>query len=138
MKTLISLVALFLFLGAGAVFAADLPDKDAKYLEGAGIPLYKGAVYTNGGLGDAYVGARFACNAPVTKVQAFYREKFPNWALISDQYGTWILYEGEQSEQMGAYMGKKSISVREEKQLPGWFNLSSDMTTEILIVVPPN
>ncbi len=127
---------LLLVFSAGIALAADLPAKDVKILNEASIPLYKGAEFTNGGLGDEVMGARFASSAPVEDVRKFYREKFPGWAL-NDQYGSWILYNGEPGGGPAAYMGKQQISVRVEKNLPDWFGLGKNMTTEIMIVVPP-
>ncbi len=127
---------LMLMFSAGIVLAGDLPAKDVKILNEAGIPLYKGAEFTNGGLGDEVMGARFASSAPVEDVRKFYREKFPGWAL-NDQYGSWVLYNGEPGAGPAAYMGKQQISVRVEKNLPDWFGLGKNMTTEIMIVVPP-
>ncbi len=135
--TIITLaICLLLIFSAGTVLAADLPAKDVKILKAAGIPLYEGAEFTNGGLGDEVMGARFASSAPVEDVRAFYKGKFPAWALNAE-YGSWILYNGEPSKSPAAYMGKQQIMVVKNKNLPGWFGLSKNMTTEIMIVVPP-
>jgi len=127
---------LLLVLSAGIALAGDLPAKDVKILKEAGIPLYEGAQFTNGGLGDEVIGARFASSAPVEDVRSFYREKFPGWSL-NNQYGSWILYNGKAGSGPAAYMGKQQISVVENKNLPSWFGLDSGMSTEIMIVVPP-
>ena len=124
----------FLFLGIAV--AAELTDRDAKILKEAGIPLYSNAEFLNGGLGDEFMGARFACSASVKDVRDFYRKKFPTWALNSE-YGSWILYDGKPSKSPAAYMGKKQISVTENKNLPAWFGVSKDKITELMIVVPP-
>ena len=129
-------ISLVLILAIGIALAADLPAKDAKIMEEAGIPLYKGAEFINGGLGDELVGARFASSAPVEDVRAFYRDKFPNWALNAE-YGAWILYDGEPGGGPAAYMGKQQISVVTNKNLPEWFGIAKNKTTEIIIVVPP-
>ena len=129
-------IGLILILSAVIAVAADLPAKDAKIMEEAGIPLYKGAEFINGGLGDELIGARFASSAPVEDVRAFYQDKFPNWALNAE-YGAWILYDGEPGGGPAAYMGKQQISVVTNKNLPEWFGLAKNMTTEIIIVVPP-
>lgn len=129
-------IGLILILSAVIAVAADLPAKDAKIMEEAGIPLYKGAEFINGGLGDELVGARFASSAPVEDVRAFYQDKFPNWALNAE-YGAWILYDGEPGGGPAAYMGKQQISVATNKNLPEWFGLAGNKTTEIIIVVPP-
>ena len=129
-------IGLMLVLSTVTALAADLPAKDVKLLEEAGIPLYKGAEFINGGLGDELVGARFASSAPVEDVRAFYRDKFPNWALNAE-YGAWILYDGEPGGGPAAYMGKQQISVVTNKNLPEWFGIAKNKTTEIIIVVPP-
>ncbi|MDF1525172.1 MAG: hypothetical protein RRA15_08515 [bacterium] len=130
------IIGLVLILSTFIAFAADLPAKDAKILKEAGIPLYKGVEFINGGLGDEVVGARFASSAPVEDVRAFYQDKFPDWALNAE-YGAWILYVGEPGGGPAAYMGKQQISVATNKNLPEWFGLAGNMTTEIIIVVPP-
>lgn len=127
---------LLLVFSAGVAVAADLAARDAKILKEAGIPLYKGAEFLNGGLGDELVGARFASSAPVKDVRAFYRGKFPSWALNAE-YGSWILYNGKPGTGPAAYMGKQQISVGKNKNLPEWFGVARNKTTEIMIVVPP-
>ena len=129
-------IGLMLVLSTVIALAADLPAKDVKILEEAGIPLFKGAEFINGGLGDELVGARFASSAPVEDVRAFYRDKFTNWALNAE-YGAWILYDGEPGGGPAAYMGKQQISVVTNKNLPEWFGIAKNKTTEIIIVVPP-
>lgn len=121
------------FLG-GVTVAAELSDAHAMLLKESGIPLYKGAQFIDGGLGDDVVGARFATSAAVDDVRTFYREAFPGWALQSE-YG-WTLYDGKPSKSPAAFIGKKSVTVQENKNLPEWFGLPRDMTTEIMIVVP--
>ncbi len=128
------LSGLVLILAAGIVLAAGLAPKDAKILEDAGIPVFQGAQFVNGSLGGD-MGARFAISAPVEDVRAFYKAKFPSWAL-NDEYGSWILYNGEPGGGPAAYMGKQQVSVVENKNLPSWFGLDKSMTTEIIVVVP--
>jgi len=127
-------ICLALFLSAGIAMAADLSTKDVQILEEAGIPVYQGAQFVDGSLGSI-VGARFATSAPADEVRAFYKGKFPGWAL-NDQYGSWILYKGEPGGGPGAYMEKQQISVVKNDNLPSWFGLDKSMTTEIIIVVP--
>jgi hypothetical protein len=134
MKKLILILLGGIFLLSGVVIAAELSDSHAKLLKESGIPLYKGIQFINGGLGDDVVGARFATNAAVNDIRTFYRQAFPSWALQSE-YG-WTLYDGEPSKSPAAFIGKKSVTVQENKNLPEWFGLSQDMTTEIMIVVP--
>ncbi len=132
-KVIITMLGCMFFLGGLAV-AAELSDSHTKLLKESGIPLYKGTQFINGGLGDDVVGARFATSAAVDDVRSFYRGAFPGWALQSE-YG-WTLYDGEPSKSPAAIIGKKSITVQENKNLPEWFGLPQDMTTEIMIVVP--
>ena len=123
-----------LFLLSGVAVAAELSDSHTKLLNESGIPLYRGAQFINGGLGDDVVGARFATSAAVDDVRTFYREAFPGWALQSE-FG-WTLYDGKPSMSPAAFIGKKSVTVQENKNFPEWFGLPQDMTTEIMIVVP--
>ncbi len=132
-KMITTMLGCMLFLGGVAV-AAELSDSHTKLLKESEIPLYKGTQFINGGLGDDVVGARFATSAPVDDVRMFYREAFPGWALQSE-YG-WTLYDGKPSKSPAAFIGKKSVTVQENKNLPEWFGLPQDMTTEIMIVVP--
>ncbi|MCJ7499101.1 hypothetical protein MUP29_02500 [bacterium] len=130
------IIGLVLILSTVTALAADLLAEHAKIMEESGIPLYKGAEFINGGLGDELVGARFASSAPVEDVRAFYRDKFPNWALNAE-YGAWILYDGEPGGGLAALTGHQQISVATNKNLPEWFGIAGNKTTEIIIVVPP-
>ena len=132
-KMIITMLGCMFFIGGVAV-AAELSDSHAKLLKESGIPLYKGTQFIDGGLGDDVVGARFATSTAVDDVRTFYREAFPDWALQSE-YG-WTLYDGKQSKSPAAFIGKKSVTVQENKNFPEWFGLPQDMTTEIMIVVP--
>ncbi len=125
---------LLLLLSAGIVLAADLPDRDMKILKEAGIPVYRGAEYTNGALGSE-MGARFASSTPVEEVRAFYRSQFSSWAL-NDQYGSWVLYKGQPGGGPAVYMDKQQVMVVKNQNLPAWFGLVKNKTTEIIIVVP--
>ncbi len=129
-------VVLVCLLFSGISLAADLTARDVKILKEAGIPLYDEAEFLNGGLGDEVVGARFASSASVNDVRDFYQKKFPSWALYAE-YGGWILYDGKPGKSPAAAMGKKQIAVAYNKNLPAWFGVPKDQTTEILIVVPP-
>ena len=134
MKKSITTMLGCMFVLGGVAVAAELSDSHAKLLKESGIPLYKDTQFINGGLGDDVVGARFATSAAVDDVRTFYREAFPGWALQSE-YG-WTLYDGKPSKSPAAFIGKKSVTVQENKNLPEWFGLPQDMTTEIMIVVP--
>ncbi len=134
MKKMVTTLLVCLYFSSGVTVAAELSDTHAMLLKESGIPLYEGAQFVNGGLGDDVVGARFATSAALDDVRTFYREAFPGWALQSE-YG-WTLYDGKQSKSPAAFTGKKSVTVQENKNLPEWFGLPQDMTTEIMIVVP--
>jgi len=134
MKKLITTMLGCMFLLSGVAVAAELLDSHAKLLKESGIPLHKDIQFIDGGLGDDVVGARFATSAAVDDVRTFYREAFPGWALQSE-YG-WTLYDAKPSKSPAAFIGKKSVTVQENKNLPEWFGLPQDMTTEIMIVVP--
>ena len=134
MKKMITTMLGCLFILGGVTIAAELSDSHTMLLKESGIPLYKGAQFINGGLGDDVVGARFATRATVDDVRMFYRDAFPGWALQSE-YG-WTLYDGKPSKSPADFIGKKSVTVQENKNFPEWFGLPQDMTTEIMIVVP--
>ena len=134
MKKMITTMLCCLFFLGGVTIAAELSDSHTMLLKESGIPLYKGAQFINGGLGDDVVGARFATRATVDDVRKFYRDAFPGWALQSE-YG-WTLYDGKPSKSPADFIGKKSVTVQENKNFPEWFGLPQDMTTEIMIVVP--
>jgi len=134
MKKIITIMLGCMCILGGVAVAAELSDSHTKLLKESGIPLYKGTQFINGGLGDDVVGARFATSAAVDDVRTFYREAFPGWALQSE-YG-WTLYDGKPSKSPAAFIGKKSVTVQENKNFPEWFGLPQDMTTEIMIVVP--
>jgi len=123
-----------LFLAVVPAWAGTLSGADAKKLESSGIPSYPGAVFVNGTLGGG-MGVRFATSDPVEKVRAFYRQRLSSWAL-DDQYGSWILYDGKPGGGPAEYMDKKQVMVTKNGNLPGWFGLAGEMTTEILVVVP--
>ncbi len=134
MKKMITTMLGCLFILGGVTIAAELSDSHTMLLKESGIPLYKGTQFINGGLGDDVVGARFATRATVDDVRTFYRKAFPGWALQSE-YG-WTLYDGKPSKSPADFIGKKSVTVQENKNFPEWFGLPQDMTTEIMIVVP--
>ncbi|PLX73001.1 MAG: hypothetical protein C0614_13190 [Desulfuromonas sp.] len=134
MKKLMTTMLCCMFFLGGVAGAAELSDSHTRLLKESGIPLYKDTQFIDGGLGDAVVGARFATSAAVDDVRTFYRKAFPGWALQSE-YG-WTLYDGKPSKSPAAFMGKKSVTVLENKNLPEWFGLPQNMTTEVMIVVP--
>ena len=131
----ISISSLALLISSVVVLAADLPAKDTTILKEEGIPVYAGAEYVNGRLGESMQGLRLVSPADLEEVRAFYRSELPSWALNAE-YGSWILYNGEAGTGPAAYMGKQQVMVVENKMLPEWFGLDESKTIEIVIVVP--
>lgn len=135
MKNIMLLVltccALSLTFGVGA---EELSAQRAKVLEQTGIPVYPAATYVNGTTGDI-TSFRFASSDDVKKVRGWYRNKFSEWAL-SDEYGSWILYNGKSGGGPAEYMYKHQILIAENKNLQQWFGLPASMTTEIIISLP--
>ena len=56
------------------------------------------------------------------------------WALYKE-YGGWILYDGEPGMGMAGIMSKNQISVKRNDNLPQWYSLDKEMTTEIVIMI---
>ena len=122
------------FVFVNAVYANELSARDAAILKEAGIPVHSSMQYVNGAL-SGIMGVRFASSANVNELRAWYQGKFPGWS-VNDQFGTWILYEGEPGGGPAAYMTKKQVMIVENKNLQQWFSLPASMNTEVIIVVP--
>ena len=114
------------------VHAADLNQSDASLIASAGIPVYSMAIFA---YGNSDVGFRFASSISPEEVRQWYREKLPEWSVL-DQYGSWILYDGNPGAGLGEVMSKPQILIKENEYLPGWHSLEKNMTTEITIMVP--
>ena len=125
--------ALFLLCVCWTVtaYAADLNQSDASMIESAGVPVYSKAIFA---YGNQDVGFRFATSVPFEEVRQWYREKLPKWSVL-DQYGSWILYDGEPGAGLGEVMSKTQILIKENENLPGWHSLEKNMTTEITIMI---
>jgi hypothetical protein len=113
------------------VYAESLQSSDSKLIDAAGIPIYPGAVFVQG---NKDLGYRFASNTPPEKVQDWYRQKLPKWALFNE-YGGWILHDGEAGINMGEVLSRNQISVQQNDNLPQWHAIDKTMTTEIVIMI---
>ena len=115
-----------------AAYAASLPPSDSKLIESAGVPLFAGATFVQGGGKD--VGFRFASSTPPEEVREWYRQHLPKWQVFS-QYGGWILYDGPPGMGMGQVISRNQISVQHNDNPPQWRSLDTNMTTEIVIMI---
>ena len=123
------LATILIFISAHT-FAQNLQSSDSKLIEGAGIPIYSNSTFTNGG---KEVGYRFATNEKPEVVQEWYRQQLSTWALYAE-YSGWILYDGEAGLGIGdLVMALNQVSIQQNDNLPEWFSLDKDMTTEIVI-----
>jgi hypothetical protein len=116
------------------VNAAELTVNDSKTLKQAGIPVYPGLEFINGITGDL-ISMRFATSDNVKALREWYRKELPKWAIY-DEYGIWILYDGKPGGGPANYMTKKNISISENTNIPQWFSMPANMTTEVTITLP--
>jgi len=112
-------------------FAANLQPSDSKLISDSGVPLYSNATFVNG---SKDVGYRFATSTKPEEVQKWYRQQLPNWALYKE-YGGWIRYDGASGMGMGEVMSENQVMVKKNDNLPAWFSLEKNMTTEIVIMI---
>lgn len=124
------------FSGFNSYAEGTLSAGNKDILKKAGIPLYSGLRYVNGGTGDI-TSMRFASTDDVKTVRDWYRKSLPKWAL-NDEYGSWILYNGKPGGGPANYMTKNQVMVMENKNLQQWFGLPASMTTEVVINIPSN
>ena len=127
-------VSLLAYQSLFLVNASELSVNDSKTLKQAGIPVYSGLKYMNGITGDM-ISMRFATSDKVKTLREWYRKNLPKWAIY-DEYGIWILYDGKPGGGPANYMTKKNISISENKNLPTWFSLPKNITTEVTITLP--
>lgn len=113
---------------------ADMPADTAAQIEQAGIPIYPGAVYC---IGDVQIGIRLATDDDLEAVRQWYRDKLPDWGLMTD-WGLWVLHDGGPIKSGADLMSDSltSITIGEQAMMPGWYGLDADMTTEILLKAP--
>lgn len=107
-------------------------DKDI--LDKVGVPVHSELKYLNGITGDM-ISMRFTTTDNVEALREWYREKLPKWAIY-DEYKLWILYDGKPGGGPANYMTKINISIMENKNIPQWFSMPSNMTTEVIITLP--
>lgn len=129
------LLIITLLLIGTVVNAAEIPAEAAAAMEATGVLMYPGAVYC---LGDAESGMRMAAGDDPLKVRAWYREKLPEWSLYhGESTGLWIIYDGPAG--LTGYpdiVVRNNISIQANKELPAWYGLNDNMTTEIIMALP--
>ncbi len=124
-------IVLFLLIFSVSSYAESLNPLDAKLIKNAGIPLHSKAIFV---YGNKDVGFRFATNVSPKEVQEWYRKQLPKWSLYN-KYGSWILYNGEPDKDMPYVMSVNQISISHNANLPGWYSLDKNMTTDITIMI---
>lgn len=112
--------------------AAVLGDTDRKIIESAGIQVYPEAQFVNG---SQVVGYRFASSQSQAAVRVWYRQQLSDWSLYQ-QFGGWILYNGEPGLSMGGVMSARQVMVKKNGLLHNWFGIDKDLSTEIVIMIP--
>ncbi|MBW2634914.1 MAG: hypothetical protein JRE14_12470 [Deltaproteobacteria bacterium] len=125
------LAVILILLFTVNAFAASLPTSDSKLISDSGIPLYSNATFVNG---TKDVGFRFASSMKPEEVQKWYRQQLSDWALYKES-GGWILYNGEPGKGMTEVMSENQVMVKRNDNLPEWFSLEKNMTTEIVIMI---
>ncbi|GMR01485.1 MAG: hypothetical protein BMS9Abin19_0875 [Gammaproteobacteria bacterium] len=125
------LFAVFLMIFSVNLAAESLQPSDFKLIKAAGIPVYSKAIFASG---NQDTGFRFATSSPPEEVQEWYRKQLPKWALYN-KYGGWILYDGALDKGMAEVMSINHISIQHNENLPQWFSLDKNMTTEIVIMI---
>ena len=111
--------------------AGDLKQSDVSLIESAGVPVYSKATFV---YGNSDVGFRFATSISPDEARQWYREKLTEWSVL-DQYGSWIMYDGKPGAGIGEVMSKNQILIKKNENLPGWYSLDKNMTTEISIMI---
>jgi len=112
--------------------AAVLRDTDRKVIESAGIQVYPQAQFVNG---SQAVGYRFASTQSQAAVREWYRQRLSKWSLYQ-QFGGWILYDGEPGLSMGGVMSTRQVMVKKNGLLHEWYGIDKDRSTEIVIMIP--
>lgn len=128
---MIKLFTLLFMIFSVHAYAANLQPPDSKLIEAAGIPLYPKAIFVNG---SKDVGFRFVTSLPPEDAQEWYGQQLPKWELYT-LYGAWIIYNGAPARGMAEVMSMNHISIQYNENLPEWFSLNKNMTTEIVIVI---
>lgn len=125
------LIAVFLVLFSVNSYAESLQPSVSELIKAAGVPIYSKAIFANG---NQDIGLRFVTSLSPDEVQEWYRQQLPKWALYN-KYGSWILYDGVPDKGMGKVMSMNHISIQHNEDLPQWFSLDKNMTTEIVIMI---
>lgn len=135
MKNLIIIfLACCIFSFTGVTNAAELSANDLKVLKQVDIPVYPGLEFMNGNL-QSMMSVRFVSADNINTIREWYRNNFPKWS-INDLYGSWILYDAKPGGGPMNYMTKKHIMIVENINLPQWYGLPENMTTEVMIAIP--
>ena len=111
--------------------AAELKQSDISLMESPGVPVYSETIFA---YGNSDVGFRFATSVSPDEVRKWYRAKLPKWSVL-DEYGSWIMYDGEPGAGLGEVLSKNQILIKKNDNLPGWHSLEKNMTTEITIMI---
>ncbi len=122
-------VLIFLCLNASA---AELPQKDAEIIKAAGVSIHPDVTFV---YGSRQIGYRFASSKSPEEVRQWYQDKLPEWSLY-EEYGGWILYQGEKGLGMSEVIAKPQIMIKANDELPEWHSLDKSMTTEMVIMLP--
>lgn len=133
-KTFLFIVLSLMLTSFNASANNPLSSKDKDILDKAGVPIYSGLKFMNGITGDM-ISMRFATSDNVKTLREWYRKKLPKWEVY-DEYGIWILYDGKPGGGPANYMMKKNISITENTNIPQWFSMPANMTTEVTITLP--
>jgi hypothetical protein len=112
-------------------YATSLKPEDISLIESAGVPVYPKATFV---YGNPDVGFRFAASLSAEEVRQWYREKLPQWSVL-DAYGSWILYNGKPGAGLGEVMSMNQVLIQKNENLPGWYSVEKNMTTEIVIMI---
>lgn len=132
-KKIFVLLLSFILINVISAFGnSKIPSEVKDTIEKSNFPLYPGAVFC---LGDAINGMRFASKDNPEKVRQWYISKLPEWSKYT-KFGGWMLYEGSSGVGMYEVMKYNRVDVHENKELPSWYSLPSNMTTEILVALP--
>ena len=134
-RFLSSLFLCALLLAGAPGHAAEVPAEVAAAMEATGVPMYPGAVYC---LGDPVSGMRIAAGDDPEKVRSWYRKSLSEWSLYhSETIGIWTLYDGPADlTGYGEIMTYNNVSILANEELPAWYGLAKNMTTEITMGLP--
>lgn len=130
MKKILTIMLLGLALCAGA---EDMAAEDAALLEELGIPVHPDVKYV---YGNREAGIRFASNKSVDEIRAWYVEQLGAWAVI-DQFGLWAIYDGPEGASFPDVMSTNQVTISVNDEMPGWYSLDDDMTTEVVVQIAP-